>query len=83
MTGTQARSLRSKGTRTADADRLVRWLEHARIDDLCGRIEDTELLVPVYRLREARIHVDIASLTQGTITGKTSYTAEPIVPSSP
>ena len=38
--------------------------------------EDTELLVPVYRLREARIHVDIASLTQGTITGKHGYTAE-------
>jgi protease I len=32
--------------------------------------EDTELLVPLYRLREARVPVDLASPKQGTITGK-------------
>lgn len=35
--------------------------------------EDTELLVPLYRLQEEEIAVDIASLKQGTITGKHGY----------
>jgi len=36
--------------------------------------EDTELLVPYYRLQEEGIQVDIASLKKGTIKGKHGYT---------
>jgi protease I len=36
--------------------------------------EDTELLVPYYRLQEEGIQVDIASLKRGTIKGKHGYT---------
>lgn len=35
--------------------------------------EDTELLVPLYRLREADVDVDVASLARGTIHGKHGY----------
>lgn len=35
--------------------------------------EDTELLVPWYRLREGNIDVDIASSRSGTLTGKHGY----------
>ncbi|BCO09904.1 glutamine amidotransferase [Desulfolithobacter dissulfuricans] len=35
--------------------------------------EDTELLVPWYRLLEENIDVDIASIRAGTITGKHGY----------
>jgi protease I len=35
--------------------------------------EDTELLVPYYRLREEGIEVDIASLKKGPIKGKHGY----------
>ena len=35
--------------------------------------EDTELLVPLYRLLEENINVDIASITTGSITGKHGY----------
>ena len=36
--------------------------------------EDTELLVPWYRLLEENIEVDIGSIKAGTITGKHGYT---------
>jgi len=36
--------------------------------------EDTELLVPYYRLKEEGIHVDIASVKRGIIKGKHGYT---------
>jgi protease I len=35
--------------------------------------EDTELLVPYYRLKEEEIEVDIASIKKGTIKGKHGY----------
>jgi protease I len=35
--------------------------------------EDSELLVPLYRLREAGYTVDVASLTRDTIRGKHGY----------
>jgi protease I len=35
--------------------------------------EDSELLVPYYRLKEADIEVTIASLSKGSITGKHGY----------
>ena len=35
--------------------------------------EDTELLVPLYRLQEEGVEVDIASLRSGTIKGKHGY----------
>jgi len=35
--------------------------------------EDTELLVPYYRLKEEGIEVDIASVKKGTIKGKHGY----------
>ncbi len=35
--------------------------------------EDSELLVPYYRLQEAGIGVEVASLGRGTITGKHGY----------
>ena len=35
--------------------------------------EDTELLVPYYRLKEEGIQVDVASLTKGSIKGKRGY----------
>jgi protease I len=35
--------------------------------------EDTELLVPFYRLKEEGIEVDVASLQKGTIKGKHGY----------
>jgi protease I len=38
-----------------------------------NRFEDSELLVPWYRLREEGITVDIASLTRGLIKGKHDY----------
>lgn len=38
--------------------------------------EDTELLVPWYRLREAGIDVDIASSRPGTFSGKHGYEVE-------
>lgn len=38
--------------------------------------EDTELLVPYYRLKEAGIAVDIASMQKGTFKGKRGYTVE-------
>ncbi len=38
--------------------------------------EDTELLVPYYRLKEEGIHVDIASIKKGKIKGKHGYEVE-------
>jgi protease I len=38
-----------------------------------NEFEDTELLVPYYRLREEGINVDIASLKKGKIRGKHGY----------
>jgi len=38
--------------------------------------EDSELLVPYYRLKEDGIHVDIASMKKGTIKGKHGYEVE-------
>lgn len=38
--------------------------------------EDTELLVPYYRLREEGFKVDIASMKKGTIRGKRGYEVE-------
>jgi protease I len=38
--------------------------------------EDTELLVPYYRLKEEGLQVDIASLKKGTIKGKHGYEVE-------
>ena len=38
--------------------------------------EDTELLVPYYRLKEEGIDVDIASLKKGPIKGKHGYVVE-------
>ena len=35
--------------------------------------EDTELLVPYYRLQEERIDADVASIRKGTIKGKHGY----------
>jgi len=35
--------------------------------------EDSELLYPLYRLREAGFHVDVAAPAAGTITGKHGY----------
>ena len=35
--------------------------------------EDSELLVPYYRLQEAGVEVTVASLTRGKITGKHGY----------
>ncbi|MGQ9570746.1 MAG: type 1 glutamine amidotransferase domain-containing protein [Thermodesulfovibrionales bacterium] len=35
--------------------------------------EDTELLIPLYRLKEEGIHVDIASIKKGEIKGKHGY----------
>src|SRR5690242_15049364 len=35
--------------------------------------EDSELLVPFYRLQEAGVDVEVASLARGTITGKHGY----------
>jgi len=37
------------------------------------KFEDTELLVPYYRLKEAAIDVVVASLSRGTIKGKHGY----------
>ncbi len=39
-----------------------------------NQFEDTELLVPWYRLLEEKIEVDIASVQVGVITGKHGYT---------
>ena len=38
--------------------------------------EDTELLVPYYRLKEEGIEVDIASMKKGSIKGKHGYEVE-------
>lgn len=38
------------------------------------QFEDTELLYPLYRLREAGFSVDVAAPAAGTITGKHGYT---------
>jgi protease I len=38
--------------------------------------EDTELLVPYYRLKEEEIQVDIASMKKGKIKGKHGYEVE-------
>jgi protease I len=38
--------------------------------------EDTELLVPYYRLREEGVDIDIASIKKGTIKGKHGYEVE-------
>ena len=35
--------------------------------------EDSELLVPYYRLKESGVEVTVASLSRGTITGKHGY----------
>ena len=35
--------------------------------------EDSELLVPYYRLKEADVEVVVASLSRGVITGKHGY----------
>lgn len=35
--------------------------------------EDSELLVPYYRLKEERIEVDVASIKKGEIKGKQGY----------
>ena len=38
-----------------------------------NKFEDTELLVPYYRLKEAAIDVEVASLSRGTIKGNHGY----------
>jgi protease I len=38
--------------------------------------EDSELLVPYYRLKESGVEVTLASLTRGKITGKHGYEVE-------
>ena len=38
--------------------------------------EDSELLVPYYRLKELGVEVTVASLTRGNITGKHGYEVE-------
>jgi protease I len=38
-----------------------------------NNFEDSELLVPYYRLKEANIEVTVASLSSGSITGKHGY----------
>jgi protease I len=38
--------------------------------------EDTELLVPYYRLKEEGIHVDVVSMKKGKIKGKHGYEVE-------
>lgn len=38
--------------------------------------EDTELLVPLYRLQEEGVQVDIASLKKGSIKGKHGYVVD-------
>ena len=38
--------------------------------------EDSELLVPYYRLKESGVEVTVASLTRGAITGKHGYEVE-------
>jgi protease I len=43
--------------------------------------EDTELLVPYYRLLEEGHSVDVSSSNAGTITGKHGYQAEATIPS--
>ena len=35
--------------------------------------EDSELLVPYYRLKEAHVEVDVASMKPGAIKGKHGY----------
>ncbi|MRR38735.1 type 1 glutamine amidotransferase [bacterium] len=40
------------------------------------QFEDSELLVPYYRLLEERIPVDVASIHRGAITGKHGYVVE-------
>jgi len=40
------------------------------------RFEDSELLVPYYRLKEEGIEVDVASMQSGKITGKMGYEVE-------
>ncbi len=39
-------------------------------------VEDTELLVPYYRLREAGLEVDVAAPKAGTVQGKHGYSIE-------
>ena len=41
-----------------------------------NNFEDTEALVPYYRLKEEGVHVDIASTKKGTIVGKHGYELE-------
>ena len=41
-----------------------------------NQFEDTELLAPLYRLKEAGIAVDIASIRRGEIEGKHGYKVE-------
>ncbi len=41
-----------------------------------NNFEDTELLVPYYRLEEEGVHVDIASIKKGKIKGKHGYEVE-------
>jgi len=38
--------------------------------------EDSEVLVPYYRLKEAGVDVDVASISRGTINGKHGYVVE-------
>ena len=38
--------------------------------------EDSELLVPYYRLKEAGVDVDVASISRGKINGKHGYVVE-------
>ena len=38
--------------------------------------EDTELLVPYYRLKEEGVHIDVASMKKGLIKGKHGYAVE-------
>lgn len=40
------------------------------------KFEDTELLVPYYRLKEAGVEVDVASIARGKITGLHGYEVE-------
>lgn len=40
------------------------------------QFEDTELLVPLYRLQEAEVEVDVAALRRGPIEGKHGYRVE-------
>ncbi len=72
MEGARDKHLKEKQTTQRELDTMKALIVSA------DNFEDTELLVPFYRLKEVGVLVDIASIKKGMIKGKHGYEVEAV-----